>query len=822
VLLRGDYGKDGSIYVPELNPTVALRLIGDLNSPKSAFIAADGEENTDVYQTPVIPKGVSAPLSWLLSVSADKAGHVIEYSYTQRDFGDLFLDRILYGGKYSQEDKKLAHGNHFVQFTYAGRDDNYSSFLSGGELRVTRLLTKIAVGVVGDSGESLQREYVLTYRSSAATGRQLLATAQACQNATEKVDCSSPTKFTWQDSLLTFSDPKLIPAVPSGDLLAPAWHPGEPAPSLTTFFAGGDYNADGRRDLFVRTSDEQISAFVLQSDGNVLTQANVSKAMSVGKNYPETSGQSVRHLGNAEIFGEVNQRLAVLDWAGNAFGAPTVTSIPYTGDEVLFDATGEGQTDIVAGIHAGKEYVVTLYKNQGSSDKQIEFLPGEIVARFENKPGLYLRLQCGLSTDRCVVLVKDGDKVVHLVRFSSPAEGKWNASAYSLSDLGISTEAIAHGYVFADINGDGLDDIVYTSQSGSWTVQINEDFHFQIPIDTHVLDARSKVGRAATLLFSDADGRTDLIYPVRRLAEFCVAQEGGNSLCADSINDVNPKMDLSIYEYDILDFRLDSSGSYVPHVRSNSHLVGQANRAQAADIFGDGYINLLSPFDGGVLNGRFKEKDGSLVSCPPKFGCGLHVTERSYIKRDDRSDAFQDLLIAVSSSSSHQANWTYYPISSSHHLYTVPALNSSERYLDSRRYYFTSSMPVVGEFTTQDQGKKSELRFDYGAGEYNTAGRGFDGFKWIIVHDTARKRKDGAWFGQDGPYRGKLQRSWSEEESDEENDYLHGSPGKHYLEFERTELKCKGPKGNAVTIRYHCEPTQNPSFAVGQEESAAR
>ena len=98
VLLRGDYGKDGSIYVPELNPTVALRLIGDLNSPKSAFIAADGEENTDVYQTPVIPKGVSAPLSWLLSVSADKAGHVIEYSYTQRDFGDLFLDRILYGG----------------------------------------------------------------------------------------------------------------------------------------------------------------------------------------------------------------------------------------------------------------------------------------------------------------------------------------------------------------------------------------------------------------------------------------------------------------------------------------------------------------------------------------------------------------------------------------------------------------------------------------------------------------------------------------------------------------------------------------------------
>ncbi len=183
------------------------------------------------------------------------------------------------------------------------------------------------------------------------------------------------------------------------------------------------------------------------------------------------------------------------------------------------------------------------------------------------------------------------------------------------------------------------------------------------------------------------------------------------------------------------------------------------------------------------------------------------------IAGNDRSDAPTYALIGVDVAPTRQFHWTYYPLSSPFkHLYTVPPLGSPERYIDSRRYYFTSSMFVVGEFTDQDSRKVEVTRYEYGAAEYNTAGRGVDGFKWIIVHDVANKKKYGAWFAQDGPYRGMLARSWSEDESDTENDYFHGSPGKRYLTFERMNLKCSGPKDNVVAIRYHCDASETPSI----------
>jgi hypothetical protein len=820
VLLKGDYGKSGSVYIQELNAGVLVKLFGDLNSPESGFITFDGAGNTDVYQTPVIHDGVSAPLSWLLTTSINKDGQAIEYSYTSRPYGELWPKEILYGGKYSATDKTLTHGNRFVRFIYDQRNDNSSSFLSGGEQRGTRSLNRVVVGSVTDAGETQEREYVFTYRPSLGTGRSLLVSARACKDVVAKTGCTLPTQFSWQDAKLEFSDPKPIAAVPVGKVIAGRWQPGESARPLTTFYAGGDYNADGRRDLFVRSADNQVSVFVLEPGGKVLKQFDVSKAMSISRNYPPKNGASIRQLGYAEIYGGLDKKFAIMGWTGNSFGSPASTSIAYTGDAVLLDAAGEGMTDVVMGSQEGKKYVVTLYRNRGSSDKEIVLSSGEIVARFNYKPGMHLKTGVGIGNSGRVVLVCLGDKVMHLVGFSTEAGGKVKASTSTLSDIGVSAEAVERGFVFADINGDGLDDIVYTSKSGNWTIQINRDFRFGTPIDTHVLDPRSKVGRAGTLVFDvDSDGRSDIVFPARRLTEFCIEESDKSTKCSDEIATTTPEMDLGIYEYDAVDFRLDATGNYVPHLRSNLNLVGQANRAQPADIFGDGYSYLLSPFDRGVANGWFKAQDGSLVECPPKYACGLHIAQHQHIKRDERSDVPFDFLVAVKTAPEFEARWTYYPISNPfRHLYSVPPVGSPERYLDSRRYYFTSSMYVVGEFSFRDAVGSDEFRYEYGGGEYNTAGRGFDGFKWIILHATGQKKKFGSWFRQDGPYRGMEERSWSEDESDNENDYLHGSPGKKYLSFKRYELRCAGPKDNPVTLRFHCDISKTPSFSAYRKQ----
>lgn len=817
-LYRGDYGKSGSIYVPEANATSGVKLYGDLNSPDSGFASFDSTGDTELFQTPLIAQGVSAPLSWLLTLLIRKDGQTIEYHYNQFGPGEVLLTEIRYGGKYSAGDKTFVHGNKYVRFVYAPSNHVTSSFLSGGEQRSTQRLDRVSVGIVSTAGETLLGEYVFEYRTSQATGRWLLSSVQRCKDYVARVQCTLPTKFQWQDAEVAFSSYQLVDVVPMGERLAPDWLLGSPVPAFTTFFSGGDYNADGRRDPFVRSANGRVAAYVLQPGGKVVKQVDVSQMMTVNASFVPTNGRALRELGSAEIFGDVEGRLAALDWEGDTFATPAVTSIPYTSDTVLLDATGDGLTDVVTGSHAQNRYVVTLYRNEGSSDKTLSLSRGEIVARFEDKAGLRLESRAALEGLGRTALVMDGERVAHGVRFATENDGTLKVSTFSLRDIGVSSEAIANGFLFADVNGDGYDDIVYTFR-GTWHVQMNRGFQYGDPIDTGAKDVRSSVGRAGTLVFDvDSDGRSDLVFPARRITEFCVAQPGRPPLCSDALGSVEPRMDLGIYEYNSLSFDLDASGKYVPHLREDMHLIGQANRAQPADIFGDGYTNLLSPFDRGISNGWFKAEDGKLSECPPNFKCGLHVAQRAHIQRDDRSDAPLEFLVGAESAPAHNAHWIYYPLSNPfRHVYDVPPLGSADRFIDMRHFYFTSSMFVVGEFSLQEGVASDILRYEYGAAQYSTAGRGFDGFKWIVVHDTATKKKYGSWFGQDGPYRGTLERSWTEAESDDENDYFHGSPGKRYLEFKKIELGCTGPKNNEVTTRFHCDPSDFPSFNAYQK-----
>ncbi len=103
-----------------------------------------------------------------------------------------------------------------------------------------------------------------------------------------------------------------------------------------------------------------------------------------------------------------------------------------------------------------------------------------------------------------------------------------------------------------------------------------------------------------------------------------------------------------------------------------------------------------------------------------------------------------DLLRSVTDGFNKESIFEYLPLSSHAGrggdlpLYSVPARSSGTGYVDAQHFYFTSSMNVVSEFLQSDaaafNGNTMMMqRYGYQEAMYNNQGRGFAGFRRIIV-----------------------------------------------------------------------------------------
>uniref|UniRef100_UPI000FCA820E SpvB/TcaC N-terminal domain-containing protein n=1 Tax=Pseudidiomarina mangrovi TaxID=2487133 RepID=UPI000FCA820E len=113
--------------------------------------------------------------------------------------------------------------------------------------------------------------------------------------------------------------------------------------------------------------------------------------------------------------------------------------------------------------------------------------------------------------------------------------------------------------------------------------------------------------------------------------------------------------------------------------------------------------------------------------------------------------------------------WRYSPLSRPHGnraggaFYSVPGFNlNDERYVTNDTYrehfYFTSSMYVVSDtLESNGVGGLNETEYNYREAVYNTTGRGFQGFRQIIVDDKARGSRAVSTFHQIFPYAGQLE-----------------------------------------------------------------
>ena len=364
-----------------------------------------------------------------------------------------------------------------------------------------------------------------------------------------------------------------------------------------------NYDADGQRDLLGWNAQGDVKVAILRPRGAMkewLTSLHDPGFLS-----RPGSSCDISHLGAQDILGQKDGQLVMSRWKGEGFTVVQDTQVPATADVIVLDVDGDGQHDLLRGENMGEEYVVTWYRNMDSTDDSLHFAPGEVVERYRSQQHLHLSPAANLTSTGRAVWLMSGKTIQAALEFHSTPSKKLEHVLVQPAGLGLRPQQDAPTQIFADIDGDGLDDIVYADDNHRLNVQVNRDGFFAPPQDTGVDDMRvTPVALAASLVVDiDADGHDDVLFPARRVVDFCLQSETKQVLCSDGLQVAAPDMDVGIYEYDAIQFRLQANGRFKPVLRSDLGLIAQANRASADDLYGDGRPDVLSPFDGGVANG---------------------------------------------------------------------------------------------------------------------------------------------------------------------------------------------------------------------------
>ncbi len=212
-------------------------------------------------------------------------------------------------------------------------------------------------------------------------------------------------------------------------------------------------------------------------------------------------------------------------------------------------------------------------------------------------------------------------------------------------------------------------------------------------------------------------------------------------------------------------------------VTAETNLLSGAVNDASDDLYGDGHADMLmrsSPEFGSrdEFGIPVERGDGTPISetdSPRTLPNGLPIfTGKVLINENEGPGAAknpdgitpqtQDMLKMVTDGFGQQVVWNYSPLAGEAGrtagmtpLYTVPMV-ASQRYIDERHIYFTSSMQVVDSMIQSDGiGGFRTWRYGYGEAMYNTQGRGFQGFRTIIEEDALAGLRTTTTFHQKFP-----------------------------------------------------------------------
>ncbi|MEC8325043.1 MAG: Ig-like domain-containing protein [Pseudomonadota bacterium] len=811
----GIYGEHDTEYRTEMESFVKVVQSNAINDSDSAFTVyyPDGSSATFGH-TPnsrFSPDGLNTVLTWKLTQKADPSGNnTIDYRYDTDVAGEHLLSDIYYTGTSS------TLGERRVKFIYEDRADKKHGYMQGGVVTTTRRLAKIETYRHGsdESTANWVSRYTLNYTNSVSSNRSLLDTIQRCGKFNGNTQCTLTSQFDWHNKVSTHEWSPLTIKQGNTDV--------QPYKDYTKAldFKVADVNGDGTLDFPGYMVDAEQSII---GTHNLPTTSIVFDVLTLK---PTRLGSIDINLdGLADFITVDGQNIVYRINNGGVMASQLATDIilPNDVDSIiaLLDMNGDGYPDVVTRQGDGPreryhDQDIIVYWNTRNKDNPY---------RESSKQTLYSLQDFNEFTVESVSFIGDADNnglpdmaVYGLMEFNmgitdaAPRKILFNngqdvaMTSYNLPepDREIIVTDPSRFHFMADINGDGLIDLLYWNKDTN-NIELlyrlnlgNRSFSEQKSFGDSVFATRSyarkqgpeepieytfpKYLQAIKVADTNLDGVNELLVPGELLVESCatIMERKGNTrvdtrFCGDELygqyQDGQPgynrpiplSYDKSIYKYHALHFVRNETTGDIGVERRATNLVGTPESV-VMDLFGDGLLDLVSAvyqssekgasyypnWDREYLSvdSQGNELEGIYIS--RNYGAGSGITTADYQPID--------YLESVTDGLGNRSQWRYRPLSTGESsadqtkLYSTAFDYHSDGYL-----HFASSMYVVKSFSqTNGVGGENVRHFAYKGAMFNTEGRGFTGFREIIEKDAQRNIVTSSVFEQKFPQIGLL------------------------------------------------------------------
>lgn len=410
---------------------------------------------------------------WALDKIQDQAGNYLQVKYTKDDQenGTFYPQEI----DYTANDAAGVKPYNKIEFSYEDRPDKSISYHSGSKTTLDKRLSDIKIYAEDQTGTSkLVYDYHLTYEQSQNTTHSLLSSIQLCgydkDGTTAK--CYPATKFNWQQNEEGWED-------------APQYTP--QAPIVDSYFSDLgvkiiDVIGNGLGSLVQNDIDNYQSAWINNGTGWTENNKYMPPYEMRDHYYSDTGARFVDFTGNGlvdEIMGFGDEKGA---WANTGNGweqmtkyAPDIPGGIITDEKdngVRFlDLNGDGLVDIIQ--HGGELNNAWINNGAGWTEDSTYNFPAEIVDDYHSDMGVRL------------IDLNGNGKLDAIMSFNNTNKGAWINTGTGWKEAPNYTPEIQAGIVdadskdngvrFADLNGDGLVDMIQNvnNESGEDEAWIN-------------------------------------------------------------------------------------------------------------------------------------------------------------------------------------------------------------------------------------------------------------------------------------------------------------------------------------------------------------
>ncbi|MEW5249261.1 FG-GAP-like repeat-containing protein [Microbulbifer sp. 2201CG32-9] len=742
----GNYGDIGTEYRTALDSFTRVRIISSSVGDK-AFEVYRKDGSVSYY-------GATADALrenlWAINEQRDSADNRIEFTYLNDSaIGEHLIDTIDYSGNGTDT---LINS---IQFNYdTSRSDKIYGYRFGENFAATRRLTSVVS--LADSVEL--RRYNFGYETG-TTGRLRL------QDITECVgnNCRPPSVFTYADS-----DGDGLVAFPASPNI---FHSGYEGGKF------GDVNGDGLTDhVFIRYDGDgkRYLKVALSSGGGLIMQSDQMRIRSNEReewhliDYDDDGMDDVLHapLGDNTNHWEVNLS------EGSGFSSDdTPTTLTYEPGQSgrMYDFNGDGLPDFLkitaaSGVYTGSSTPqATIREMQRNSSGGLSFKtsamtrnlsvpistpPGGFVGRYSRTTTVNIRdtdtvadfngdgvadmtaiavtrwtcteqlIDCynniRSQTDNTFVVLLSSGTSSHTTKFSRSLSGSIDAAEQRVADL----------------NGDGLADLLFRSNANSpWAI-----YHFNGKTFVSAGFLPAAVDEKIQLMDWDHDGLVDILYPnandtttpdYHRLYVLPNHSSGfGSGYSTD--------LALGINESDHRQFPIDLNGDGLPELVEVC-----ANRDDVEDHCDD------------------------LPEVPHHNGKYVRIFKTVHTNHVNDSNKPIDTLVSVTNGFGVTTTIEYQRLNdTAANIYTRELGASALDYGNGSPVFdLYSPMFVVKRVTSDapaanDDTNTVEALYHYAGARIQGGGRGFLGFESITTYDPQNQVKTTTHYRQDYPFIG--------------------------------------------------------------------